>query len=188
MTNKEPQSVSEILSVVVKYDRMTEYEQWMKKVEVALSQQNGFLSREVIRPSDITVPEYFILLRFGTLADLEDWKNSTVLEELRKECHDFVVNVHRSEPQIGTEMLFSRPVSNIYYPKPPFWKQVIIGIFTVYPLILLSSSILKPLFQNLPQALAMFFIICIMSPIMIILMPRVSILFKKWLYPIRSDV
>ena len=186
MADKDQQQVSEILSVVVKYDRMAEYEQWMKKVEVALSQQNGFLGREVIRPSDITVPEYFILLRFATLADLEAWKNSTVLEELRKECHDFVVNVHRGEPQFGTEMLFSRPVSNIYYPKPPFWKQAIIGIITVYPLILLSSSILKPIFQNLPQALAMFFTICIMSPIMIILMPRVSVLFKNWLYPVKK--
>ena len=178
--------VSEILSVIIKYDRMKEYEQWLEKIRAALAQQKGFIGIEVIRPSDITTPEYFVLLRFETLVDLETWKNSEILKELRNESRDFVLKVQRGEKQYGTEMLFSRPVSNIYYPKPPFWKQAIVGILTVYPLIILSNAALSPLFKNLPQALGMFFTICIMSPIMIVVMPRVSILFKKWLYPIKN--
>ncbi len=187
MTEKKQQQVSEILSVIVKYDRITEYEQWLQKIEKALAQQNGFLGIEVIRPSDITAPEYFILLRFKTLIDLETWKDSKVLEELKKESREFVVKVQSGERQYGTEMFFSRPLSNIYYPRPPFWKQAIVGIITVYPLIVLSSAILNPIFHNLPQALGMFFTICIMSPIMIVVMPKVSVLFKKWLYPIKGN-
>ena len=106
------------------------------------------------------------------------------LEKLKKESADFVVKVQSGERQFGTEMFFSRPISNIYYPKPPFWKQAIVGIVTVYPIILLSGAVLNPLFKNLPQSLGMFFTICIMSPIMIVAMPRVSVLFKKWLYPV----
>jgi len=185
MTDQKQQQVSEILTVIVKYNRLAEYEQWLQKTEVALAQQKGFLGIEVIRPSDITAPEYFILLRFETLIDLETWKNSKVLEELKKESLEFVVKVQSGERQYGTEMFFSRPISNIYYPKPPFWKQAIVGIITVYPLIVLSGAVLNPIFKNLPQALGMFFTICIMSPIMIVVMPRVSILFKKWLYPVK---
>jgi len=185
MTNQKENQVREILTVIVKYNRIAEYEQWLRKIEAALARQKGFLRIEVIRPSDITAPEYFILLRFETLVDLEAWKNSKVLEELKKESIDFVVKVQIGDRQYGCEMFFSRPISNIYYPKPPFWKQALIGIFTVYPLIILSSAILNPIFQNLPQAIGMFFTICIMSPTMIVTMPRVSILFKKWLYPVK---
>ncbi len=81
MTDQKQQQVSEILTVIVKYNRLAEYERWLQKTEVALAQQNGFLGIEVIRPSDITAPEYFILLRFETLIDLETWKNSKVLKE-----------------------------------------------------------------------------------------------------------
>jgi len=170
--------------VIVKYNRVSEYEQWLQKIEAALVRQNGFLAIEVIRPADITAPEYFILLRFETLVDLENWKTSEVLAELKKESKEFIVKVQTGERQFGTEMFFSRPISNIYYPKPPFWKQAVVGIITVYPLITLSSAILNPIFNNLPQALGMFFTICIMSPIMIVAMPKVSVLFKKWLYPV----
>ena len=185
MTDQKQQQVSEILTVIVKYNRLAEYEQWLKKTEGALAQQKGFLGIEVIRPPDITAPEYFILLRFETLIDLEAWKNSKVLKELKKESLAFVLKVQIGERQYGTEMFFSRTISNIYYPKPPFWKQAIVGIITVYPLIVLSGAVLNPLFKNLPQALGMFFTICIMSPTMIVVMPRVSILFKKWLYPVK---
>ena len=185
MTDQKQQQVSKILTVIVKYNRLAEYEQWLKKTEGALAQQKGFLGIEVIRPPDITAPEYFILLRFETLIDLEAWKNSKVLKELKKESLAFVLKVQIGERQYGTEMFFSRPISNIYYPKPPFWKQAIVGIITVYPLIVLSGAVLNPLFKNLPQALGMFFTICIMSPTMIVVMPRVSILFKKWLYPVK---
>ncbi len=184
MIDSKNQHISEILTVVVKYNRLVEYEQWLEKAKKVLEQQKGFVGIEVIRPADITIPEYFILLRFESLTDLEAWKDSDALDELKKESQEFVVNVHRGERQYGTEMLFSRPISNIYYPKPPFWKQAIIGIFTVYPIIMLSSLILSPLFKDLPQALGMFITICIMSPIMIVTMPKVSVLFKKWLYPI----
>ncbi len=179
------QQVSEILSVIVKYDKMKEYELWLKKIELALAKQNGFIAIEVIRPSDVSAPEYFILQRFESLEDLESWKNSEVLTKLKNESHEFIVKVQFGERQYGTEMFFSRPLGNIYYPKPPFWKQAIVGIITVYPIIILSSTILNPLFNDLPKALSMFFTICIMSPIMITVMPKVSIMFKKWLYPIK---
>ncbi len=184
MIDSKNQHISEILTVVVKYNRLGEYEKWLEKAKKVLVHQKGFVGIEVIRPSDITTPEYFVLLRFESLADLEAWKNSEELKELKNESREFVINVHRGEQQYGTEMLFSRPISNIYYPKPPFWKQATVGIMTVYPLIILSSTILNPIFKGLPQALGMFFTICIMSPIMIVVMPKVSMLFKKWLYPI----
>ena len=178
----ESRPVSEILSVVVKHDRIAEFDQWMKKVEAALAAQKGFLGREVIRPANELAPEYFILLRFETLADLDAWKNSTVLVELREEIRELIVNVHVGEQQYGTELLFSRPVSNVYYPKPPFWKQVVIGVLVVYPIVLASGAILNPLISGLPRSLGMFFSICLVSPIMITVMPKVSMFFRSWLY------
>jgi len=67
MTDQKQQQVSEILTVIVKYNRLAEYEQWLKKTEGALAQQKGFLGIEVIRPPDITAPEYFMLLNDYTL-------------------------------------------------------------------------------------------------------------------------
>lgn len=63
--------VCEIFSVAVKLNSTAAYEGWLKKVEVALTQQKGFAGIEVIRPANRAAQEYLILLRFATLPDLE---------------------------------------------------------------------------------------------------------------------
>ena len=120
--------------------------------------------------------------------DLETWRSSKILANLRNESEEFIVKTHRGEPQYGTGMFFSRPLSNFYYPRPPFWKQIIVGVITVYPLIFISSTLLRPIVKNLPQPIALFLSICVVSPIMIFAMPRVSKLFKNWLYPIENKL
>ena len=79
-------------------------------------------------------------------------------------------------------MFFSPPMIDVSRTKPPFWKQVIIGIITVYPLIYMSSILLKPLVSNFSQPIALFLSICTVSPLMIVALPRGSKLFKLWLY------
>lgn len=186
MENKpivKDQPVTTIFSIVVKYYHQEEYDLWLKKTKTVLQKQKGFLGLEVIRPTDITAPEYFIVLRFENVIDLEMWMDSNTLAELKKESEKFVVNTHRGEYQYGTEMFFSRPLSHVYYPKPPYWKQVFVGMLTVYPLLLIVSNVLKPIVKDLPQMLSLFLSICVVSPIMVYVLPKVSILFKNWLYP-----
>ncbi len=188
MSKNNNESVSTIISIVVKYNRMKEYELWLTKIKSVLQQQKGFLGVEIIRPADITAPEYFILLRFENAMNLEEWRSSKVLAGLKNESKNFIVNTHKGESQYGTEMFFSRPLSNFYYPRPPFWKQVIVGIITVYPLILISSNLLGPITKNLLQPIALFLSICVVSPIMIFAMPKVSKLLKHWLYPVKNNI
>lgn len=181
MDNKLP--VSELLSMVVKPDCLKEFEQWHQTVVTVLNQQQGFVGSELIRPADISAPEYFIIIKFNKLADLERWKKSDEYTQIKQATEQLVINVMIGEKQFGTEMLFSRPLNNIYYPKPAFWKQAVISVITVYPLVLLSIKLIGPFTKALPLSLALLISICIVSPIMVFIMPNVSKLFYKWLYP-----
>lgn len=66
-------------------------------------------------------------------------------------------------------------------PPPLFWKQVLVTIFTVYPLILLADLLLNLLFpmRLLPPQLAIFFTVILMvKPVM----PWVTRILGDWLH------
>ena len=177
-----PGITSSVLTVTVKPDQMAAYEKWLKGIKSILEQQEGFLGIDVLRPPNQANPAYYLLIRFTRKDLLDRWRNSKQFATLRKQSEVFITKVERGEQQFGTEMFFDRPVSNIYYPKPPYWKQAVLGICTVYPVILTANILLRPLIQDLPPLLGLFFMVCIVSPSLIFLMPRVSQLFKFWLY------
>jgi uncharacterized protein len=67
---------------------------------------------------------------------------------------------------------------------PPKWKTAIVSAIGIYPVISVMPILLKPITSQLPSWLATPVSISIMMPLMTwIIMPQVTRLFKRWLYP-----
>ncbi|WP_044208986.1 hypothetical protein [Flammeovirga sp. OC4] len=68
---------------------------------------------------------------------------------------------------------------------PVYWKQVLVTIFTVYPLIVIVDMLLQYLFPmaSVPPKLAIFFTVVIVGALMANpVMPLVYRYLGKWLY------
>lgn len=175
--------------MVIKPGKIKAFEEWHNEVKQILAKQEGYLSTELIRPSDKqTAPEYFILVRFKSMKALDAWKHSTAFSSVKEKSKEFVINTMVGERQTGVEMFFSRPLNNIYYPKPPLWKQIIAGTLAIYPIILVSNMVFGPLVSGIkPPQLAMFVSLILSAPLFIFILPIISGLFKNWLYPKERD-
>lgn len=178
--------VTLMLSIVVAPEKMARYEAWLSEAEAILRRHDGFLSMDVIKPRSHIEPEYIILQRFRTPEALEAWRSSDDLAEIRRQASAFVLAAQEGERALGLDMMFERPQTGHLYPKPAIYKQILIAIVTVYPILMVMSVTVMPQLGSLPGPVAMLISVLIMAPIMTTLMPRVSTLFSGWLYPRRS--
>ncbi len=84
----------------------------------------------------------------------------------------------------GLELWFDRPTTTRDLKEPPLWKQVIIGVVCVYPLVLLLNWGLGPVTQGIPKELAVLINVIILSTLLTYpVMPWVTRLLRAWLYP-----
>ena len=68
---------------------------------------------------------------------------------------------------------------------PIYWKQVLVTIFTVYPLILGADWFLNLIFPMhlLQPQIAIFFTVIIVAALMVYpVMPMINVRFKNWLH------
>ncbi len=85
---------------------------------------------------------------------------------------------------VGLELWFDRPNISQRLKEPPFWKQVVIGIICVYPLILLLSWALAPVTGGFPSSIALLLNVVILSAMLTYpVMPWVTRRLRPWLYP-----
>jgi len=176
--------VTAIISTVVKPEFMTEYEQWVEKINTAASQAAGFFSVDVIKPKDHTQPEYIVIIKFDNFHNQKEWLNSVICKNLIAEAQNFIL--HRSKAEIGNgmEIWFSRADTQRYYPKPKYYKQVLMGLMVVYPLSTVIGMLIAPYISTFSPYLQTFIIISIMSCLMTWpVMPYLSLLLNNWLYP-----
>ena len=75
----------------VKSDRVEEYEAWVKSINLAVRQFDGYLGMDVIRPGDHAHPEYVIVLRFDNYPHLRSWMTSSTREQWVKKAQDMTI-------------------------------------------------------------------------------------------------
>jgi len=176
--------VTSIISVVVKPEYLVEYEEWLEKINARVSKSTGFFSVDVIKPKNHTQPEYVIILKFNSYKNLKEWTDSIEYKKLINEAKIFQIHIDKDQQTQGMEMWFSRSDNQRYYPKPKYYKQVLMGLMVVYPLSTAIRMVMSPYIEDLPEAVGTFIIIFIMSSLMTWpVMPYLTRLLNGWLYP-----
>jgi antibiotic biosynthesis monooxygenase (ABM) superfamily enzyme len=177
-----------VISEVVEPNLIEEYEAWTKGINHAAQEFDGFIGVEVIRPRDHQNPEYVVIVKFDNYDHCKNWLASPVYQQWMQRSQEFISKRSLQHQPHGLEIWFTLPKSNLENRiEPPYYKQVIIGVITVYPLILLSNLLLSPLLQGLPALLSLLISVVFVSALLTYpVMPYLTKMLTFWLYPTSS--
>ncbi|MBD1913269.1 MULTISPECIES: antibiotic biosynthesis monooxygenase [unclassified Leptolyngbya] len=177
-------AITLVISEVVEPDRLQEYEVWAKGINQAVQQAEGFLGVDVIRPRDHDYPEYVVIVKFDHYQHLRQWLTSSTYQAWMAEAHKFISVRSQQELPNGLELWFTLPQPTQQRSQPPFYKQVIVGVLAVYPLILLANAVLGPWLNGLHPLLGLLISVIFVSTLLTYpVMPWLTKLLNTWLYP-----
>ncbi|NTY00065.1 antibiotic biosynthesis monooxygenase [Deinococcus sp. JMULE3] len=184
-TTVPPQATGITLVVTerVRLSKLEAYEAWARRLHALQATQPGFLGLHVLRDTNGPVAEYVTLVRFASPQALAAWRATPAYRSALAELDEFTADEVEYREAQGLEAWFDRPAR---LPAPPLWKNVIVGIVGVYPLIMLFAWLLRPVTGEWPAwastlATASVSTLFLNWPVL----PWLSRLLRPWLYPTR---
>jgi len=183
-TDAETHQVTAIISHLVRTGREQGYEEWLHGIATAAHQFKGHLGVSVIRPCDHVHPEYVAIVKFDHYDNLKTWLESSVRQEWLARLQSLIEKPETIQTLTGLETWFTLPNKPMKDP-PPRYKMAIVTWLGVLFAIPILNRLLIPLLVGLPAWLS----IVLDSGVTVVLltyviMPRLTQLFRKWLYPI----
>ena len=174
-----------VISEVVEPNLIKEYEAWAKGINQSAQQFEGFIGVDVIRPRDHQHPEYVVIVKFDNYDHCKNWLTSSIYQQWMQRAEEFIAQRSQQQLPDGLELWFTLPKSKFSNPpQPAYYKQVIIGVITVYPLILLANLFLNPFLQGFPALLGLLISVIFVSALLTYpVMPYITKILNFWLYP-----
>lgn len=181
--HEDIQPVTAVISQRVKRDRESDYEQWTHKISAVARQFPGHLGVTVIRPEAGICVEYVTILKFDCYANLKNWLDSEERQQCLNEAKPFIFKASNIQVLTGFETWFTLP-NRRQQPSPPRYKMSILTTFAVFGAVNLINPILLPLLSGVPSLfsslIATYVVVLLLT---YIVMPRLTKLFYRWLYP-----
>ena len=184
MNNKNSLPVTSIISHKVKQGNEKNFEEWSKKITTKATEHDGFQNVTIIKPSDPSNLEYVAIVQWSNYENLKKWQQSNDFKQMLKESEEFSMSTKNLHEEAGMEIWFDWPSDTKRLSKPSFFKQTLIAIMVVLPLIFSVGAILRPLLSDLdlPFELQIVINVLIIAPLITLIMPRVTKLLYPWLY------
>lgn len=185
MSHSSSTAVTLVISEVIEPSRVQDYEDWTEGINQCAQSWEGFMGVEVIRPRDHAYPEYVIIVKFDTYAHLRAWLSSDIYREWMEKADEFIAARSQQQMPQGMVMWFTLPEAQRWRsPQPAYYKQVIVGVLAVYPLILLSNALLSAPLAGLPPLLSLLISVFFVSALLTYpVLPWLTKLLGFWLYP-----
>lgn len=161
-----------------------DYESWLKEIAREGQRFKGHLGANVIRPSAGS-GSYTIVVRFDSEANLLHWMESEVRKRLVHDAQPHLEIPEDLEIQTGMEYWFTPQSPKQAHAKP--FKQFLVSLSAIYPLIVVVPWSLQPLFNAIPllaHPLAAKFVTAVIVVLLMVyvVMPRYTRLVAAWLY------
>jgi antibiotic biosynthesis monooxygenase (ABM) superfamily enzyme len=161
------------------------YEQFLEGIIAAASQFPGHRGAEVFRPQSAAAGEYRVVYRFDTAQHLQAWLDSPEHAAWLERAEPHVLGPLRRQVLVGLEGWFTLPTQP-GTPPPPRYKMAILTWVTIFPLITMVVVATAPLVGSLPLVARLAVTTGVTVPLMTwVVMPRVTRLLHRWLYPDR---
>ena len=181
---KPADPITMMFSDRVKRGKVDEYETWLRDVHNDAKQFDGFLDVNFVRPSDPYSPEFITIIKFDNQENINNWMNSTTHAKWLAKLPGLIDQSADMQQASGLELWFSRPKNLVSAAPPPIWKQVVLSVSIVYPLIVILNFVLSPVTNNLPWLLSLFISVTILSSLLTYpIMPAATKALRNWLYP-----
>jgi antibiotic biosynthesis monooxygenase (ABM) superfamily enzyme len=185
--------VTVIVTRIAKRDKIREFKEWMDGIIHEAMKFEGHMGVNVIRPSDLSNPEYVIIFRFNTFENLAKWENSEVRREWLAKSKEVAEGEPVIEKQTGLEFWFtprSRTGRSVngdkaptpIAPPPPRYKMAIVITAVIFILVSILLPQIRQLTTGLHIHLSTFIGVVIMVLLMTyVIMPSVTRLLGPWL-------
>ena len=158
------------------------YEAFLAGISGAARTFPGHLGVEVFRPTPGQGGEYRTVYRFDSLAHLQGWLDSPERAAWLARAEAHVAGPMRTQVLTGLESWFTLP-SQPGVPPPPY-KMALVTWATIFPLITGVVVATAPLLGPLPLVVRLAVTTGVTVPLMTwVVMPRVTRLLHRWLYP-----
>jgi uncharacterized protein len=166
----------------VKRGHEPQYEEFLEGVIAAASRFPGYLGAEVFRP-DVPGREYRIVYRFDDAEHLRGWLDSAEHAAWLERAEPHALGATQTQFLTGLEGWFTLPAEPGTPPPPPY-KMALLTWITIFPLITGIVALFGSTLARIPLVPRLGITTAIAVPVMTwILMPRVTRLLRRWLYP-----
>lgn len=142
--------ITEIFVTEVSPGKEAEFQKWNAKINEAESKFPGFRGAYLQSPASADSSHWITMIRFDTTENLDKWLASEERKEVLKESKALIASIegHRMiSPYAGWFSSVSKGGE-----APPGWKQGMIVLLVLYPVVMLEFIFLAPLknYLNLP--------------------------------------
>ncbi|MEH6348334.1 MAG: antibiotic biosynthesis monooxygenase [Bermanella sp.] len=179
--------VTLVISKIVKPNKNDAYEAWAQGINKVIKRFDGFIGVDVIRPRDNSHNEYVVIIRFDNIDALTKWQTSPICRSWLSNAQDLIETQSKYQKSDDLELWFTLPGQDLDLAapsNPPYYKKVVVGILSVYPLIMLSNIFIAPYTSELPYLLRVLLSVVVISSLMSYpMIPWISKLLGFWLYP-----
>jgi antibiotic biosynthesis monooxygenase (ABM) superfamily enzyme len=125
--SREP-PVAMVFAPRVREERVADYLAWRRKTIIAQAHYPGYLASEFFQPHGKHQDEWIDVVRYDSLADLNNWMESKQPQDLLRELQPIVESMH-SHRVTGLEGWFAlNHGPEAAGMAPPSWKQALAGI------------------------------------------------------------
>jgi uncharacterized protein len=185
--SKDAQFVTTVISQKVKPGREEGFKVWAKEITAVAQQFEGYQDVTILRPQDHAHSEYVIILKFDSYTHLRQWLDSEIRQDLIERSRPLIERTQSLQILTGLETWFTLPHQSIQRP-PARYKMTILTSFSVFTLVNLYSWLLSGVLISLPPILrSLIVIVLVVISLTYLVMPRLTKLFRTWLFSVRSD-
>lgn len=159
--------------------REDEFEDWYDGITGCAARFPGFLGAGVLRPRSLG-QDWHVVYRFADQESLQGWETSPERADWLARADEFVEETAVRRVS-GLETWFAMPGRTA--PAPARWKMALVTVVAIVPLVLLMNLVLIPLVGDWPVVLrTLAFAVTLTSLMTWVVMPRVTRLFRRFLY------
>jgi antibiotic biosynthesis monooxygenase (ABM) superfamily enzyme len=181
VADSEPVTV--VTSRRVRPGREAEFENWLEGIGREAQRFPGFIDGRIIRPKDHAHPEYVIVFKFDSYSHLKAWNKSPIRRDWLQRVRPLVLDEYREQVLTGLEQWFTLSHQPGLAP-PPRYKMAAMTLMVLYPLALVLGRLFAPVVAPVPTVLRPLPVMATMVLLTTyVVMPRVTRLFRRWLYP-----
>lgn len=175
--------VTAVIAHLLKPGQEAAYEAWMREIIPVAKTFPGYLGVNVLRPQPGIQSEYIIVLHFDHPTNLQTWLESKERHTLIAQTQPMVQEPEKIQALTGLETWFELPRRSQKSP-PKRYKMALLTWLGVFITLSVVGRILAVLLTPLPPILVQFLTVgAVVGLLTYVIMPRLTQLFRKWLYP-----
>lgn len=163
----------------------SQYDAWLNEIGPICRSYPGLLDWQIIRPIPELTLTYTVIIRFDTLAHLQNWLQSQQRQELIEKALPLLSGDDAFFVRSGLDFWFAPEGAKAKLPVR--WKQFLITWSAIYPLVLIMPLIVVPLLQLLGLPNNRYLAtLCVTGLVVFnmvyVIMPRYTKRVHRWLF------